>query len=90
MEQTRVGGRLLLKDLDAAFADPAPDLARDERREHDEEERSDFFAKDGHSQACLGDGEPGTFVQLLDLDGAEGAEAEALEAVHKGAIEDED
>lgn len=90
MEQAWVGGRLLLKDLDAAFADPAPYLARDQRREHEQEEGTDFFAEDGHGQARLGDGEPSAFVQLLDLDGAEGAEAEALEAVHQGTIEDED
>lgn len=90
VEQSRVGGRLLLKDLDPAFAYPAPYFARDKRREHEQEEGADFFAEDGHGQTCLGDGEPGAFVQLLDLDGAEGAEAEALEAVHEGSIEDED
>lgn len=90
VEQSWVGGRLLLKDLDAAFAYPAPYFARDQGREHAQEEGADFFAEDGHGQACLGDGEPGAFVQLLDLDGTEGAEAEALEAIHEGSIEDED
>lgn len=90
VEQARVGGGLLLEDLDAALADPAPDLARDEGGEHDEEEGADLLAEDGHGEAGLGDGEPGPLVELLDLDGPQGAEAQPLETVHERAVQEED
>lgn len=89
VEEPGVRGGLLLKDFDATLTNPAPDLARDEGGEHDEEEGSDFLAEDGHGEAGLGDGEPCLFVELFDFDGAEGTEAEALEAVHEGAIDEE-
>ena len=90
VEEPRVRRGLLLEDLDAALADPAPDLARDQGREHDEEEGADLLAEDGHGEAGLGDGEPGLLVELFDFDGSQGTEAEALEAVHEGAIGEED
>ena len=90
MEEARVGGGLLLEDLEATVAYPAPDLARHEEGEHDEEPGADLLPEDGHGQAGLGDGDPGSVGELVDLDGAELAEAEALEAVHEGAVEDVD
>lgn len=79
MEQSRIGRGLLLQDLYAAFPNPAPNLARDESCEHDEEKGTDFIAENSHREACLRDSEPSLFVELLDFSGTEGAEANPLE-----------
>lgn len=89
MEESRVRGGLLLENLDPALANPSPDLARDQGGKHNEKPGANLFAEDGHGQACLGDGEPSLLIELLDLGGAKRAEAEALEAVHEDAVDDE-
>ncbi len=83
VEEKRVRGRLLLEDLDTAIPYPTPDLARDEGGKHDEEEGAKLFAEDGDGEACLGDGEPSLLIKVFDFGGAEGSEAEALEAIHE-------
>lgn len=88
VEEARVRRGLLLEQFDPPLADPTPDLARDEGGEHDQKEGADFVAENSHGQACLGDGEPSLLVKLLDFGGAEGAEAEALEAIHEGSVDD--
>lgn len=90
VEEARVCRWLLLEDFDAALANPAPDFTGDEGGEHDEEEGADVVAEDSHGEAGLGDGEPGLFVKLLDFDRAQSTKAQALEAVHEGAIDEEE
>lgn len=90
VEKSRISGWLLLEDLDPALADPSPDLACDQGGKHDQKESADLFAEYGHGEAGLGDGKPGLFVELFDLDGAKGTEAEPLQSVHEGAVHEED
>lgn len=90
MEQPGVGGGLLFEHLDTTLADPSPDLARDERREHDQEKGANLLPEYSHGEAGFGDGKPGPLVELLNFDGSEGSVEESLQAVHKGSIDDED
>lgn len=91
MEEDLVGGwRLLFDELDAAGPDPLPNLASNETDKHDEEPHAHIVAEDGHGQKCFGDGEPGVFVQALDLHGAKRTIKEALESKHEGCCEEED
>jgi hypothetical protein len=89
VEEARVRRGLLFENLDSPIANPAPNLASDESRKHDEEPGADLLSKYGHSQTCLGDGEPGTLGKLFDFDGTEGSKAESRKAVEEGAIEQE-
>jgi hypothetical protein len=62
MEQPGISRRLLLQELNAAFANPTPDLADQQRNEHDQKPASKFASEDGHGQTCLCDGEPSALV----------------------------
>lgn len=87
MEEPRVGGGLLFKDLDTALANPSPHFACNQSRKHDQEECANLLSEDGHRQACLCNGKPCFLVELLDLDGTERAETKSLKAVDKSTVD---
>jgi len=90
MKQSRICRRLLLKYLNAPFANPTPNFSSEQCEKHHKKPSADFATKDGHCEACLGDGEPRLFIELFDLDGAEGAVEELLQEEEEGAYGDED
>ena len=85
MEQAWIGGRLLFQDLYSSLPNPAPDLAGEQRKEHDEEPATNLASEDGHGETCLCHGEPGLFVELFYFDRAQGSEEEFLEGEEEGA-----
>lgn len=87
MEQSGVRRGLLLQHFDATFTDPTPHLSSDERGKHDHKGGAEFVPEYGHGKAGFGDGEPAPFVELFDFGRSQGAEAEALEAIHKRSID---
>jgi len=89
MEQTGVGWWLLLEDLDSAIANPTPDFPADQSCEHDEKPGAYLVPKYRHGQAGFGDSEPGALGKLLNLYGAEWAEAKSCHAIEKCTVEEE-
>lgn len=91
VEEDFVGrGGLLLDKLDATSANPLPYLASNEADKHNEKPYAHIISEYGHSQECLGYGEPGVFVKALDFHGAKGSIEETLESIHEGSREKQD
>jgi hypothetical protein len=89
MEESGIGRRLLFENLDSAVADPSPDLTANKGREHDEEPGANFVPEYGHREAGLGNGEPGSFGELLDFHGAEPPKEYSRHRPEKQAIDEE-
>lgn len=87
MEEPGVRRGLLLEKFDTPVSNPAPDLARDQCREHDEEPSSNLFPEDGHGKAGLGDGEPCSLGELLDLDRTQRAETQLRQGIYKATVQ---
>lgn len=86
MEQSGVRRGLLLEYFDSTIAYPTPDFSSYQRRKHDEKPGSYLFSEYRHGQACFGDGEPGSFGQLFNLDGSKGTEEYSTKSVYETAI----
>ena len=79
MKAARIRRRLLLQHLHPSMSNPSPNSPCHQRYEHGYEPCADFIPEYGHGEACLCDGKPSSFVELLDFYGAEAAVEEAGE-----------
>jgi hypothetical protein len=89
MEQTRILWRLLFENIDATFADPAPDLASEKKDKDGKHPASDLIPQRGHGQEGVEDSIPGLFREVFDFDGAKGAIEETLESIDEATGSDE-
>nr|POE48803.1 1,3-beta-glucanosyltransferase [Quercus suber] len=76
---------LLFEDVDAALADPAPDLTGEQQHEHGEQPGADVLAEAGHGQQRVQHRVPRLLRQLLELDRAQPAVQQPLQAEHQPA-----
>lgn len=89
MEESRIRRGLLLEKVYTAISNPAPDLARDQSREHDKEPGPNLLSKDCHGQTCLGDGKPCSLGKLFDLDRAQRAKAYLRQGIDEASVQEQ-